>query len=167
MSEGELTWLAKQAQSRYMIAEIGAWCGRSTRALADHCPGVVYAIDLWAGSDDVESYGHLSHVDVTRERVIFNENIADHIASGKVIPVRMDSILPLKLNVPLFDMIFFDSAHYYDFVLTEIALWRFRLKKDGLLCGHDYGHPNLPDVKRAVDIIVGHVNTHELIWWKP
>jgi hypothetical protein len=31
--------------------------------------------------------------------------------------------------------------------------WSPKLKPDGLLCGHDYDHPKLPGVKRAVDEI--------------
>lgn len=173
MSEGELTWLAEQAQTRHTIIEIGSWCGRSTRALADHCPGMVYAIDLWAGTDGPERYGHFSQEPVTRERAIFNDALADHIKSGKIVPIRMDSVTLRRglgqayVALPKYvDMLFLDSRHDYVTIFQELNIWATKLCQDGLLCGHDYGHPNLPDVKLAVDALVGPVNTYELIWWK-
>ena len=49
MSAYELTWLAEAASLGGLIAEVGAWRGRSTRAMADNTAGFIYAVDPWAG----------------------------------------------------------------------------------------------------------------------
>lgn len=174
MGEPELTWLAEAASKSQKILEVGVWCGRSTRALADNCPGVVYAMDIWAGSDwerkaDVNSL-------VTREREEFNKNMADHIANGKVIPLRMDSVTwelgrgqePIDTSILSdFDLVFLDGLHTYQHLVAEIYLYRPRIKPGGILAGHDYAHPYEfgAEVKRAVDTMLGPVNIVDWIWW--
>jgi predicted O-methyltransferase YrrM len=50
MQQHELYWLAARASTRNVVLELGSWKGRSTKALALACPGVVYAVDHWQGS---------------------------------------------------------------------------------------------------------------------
>jgi len=59
---------------------------------------------------------------------------------------RAASLLP---DAP--DLVFLDADHRYGPTLEAIAIWWPRLAPGGLLCGHDYGHPDYPGVKQAVD----------------
>jgi hypothetical protein len=47
------------------------------------------------------------------------------------------------------DMVFLDGAHDRASVEADIDYWQPRTRK--LLCGHDYGHGDYPDVKAVVD----------------
>jgi len=49
MADDELLWLARVARGCQRIVEVGSYQGRSTRALADHCPGVVFCVDTCNG----------------------------------------------------------------------------------------------------------------------
>ncbi len=161
MSEGELLWLATHAKNRELIVEFGSLHGRSTRALADNSVGTVWAVDPWGGeyiSEDGNSIPLTTYV-----MPQFIQNLKDHIELGHVVPVRGFSyhfILPHKV-----DMVFIDGDHRYVTVLRDIKKAYELLKDGGLICGHDYGHPTWPGVKRAVDEIVGDIQVEGTIWW--
>lgn len=135
MSESELHWLGMQAKSHKLIVEVGSHRGRSTRALADNTEGVVYAVDRW---------------DDEQVALKFYSNLSDHIASGRVRPVRLDSESASRVLNFNPDMIFIDGEHHEAAVRGDIENWQPLLAEGGLLCGHDY-HPDWPDVIRVVD----------------
>lgn len=51
------------------------------------------------------------------------------------------------------DFVFVDADHSYEGCKADIEEWVWKLRPGGLLCGHDYAHPDYPlwGVKRAVD----------------
>lgn len=163
MSEEELGWLAENAQRHRVIVEVGSFLGRSTRALGDHCPGVVHAVDPWpdeVAADDVvgKKYRY------PNKFIPFQQNLDDLIVTGKVIPHRTtfrEGLFP-PASV---DMVFIDGNHSYEAVMNDIRIARGVIEPGGLLCGHDYSR-NWPGVVRAVDEAVGgeNVNIFDSIW---
>jgi predicted O-methyltransferase YrrM len=152
MRPEELRWLAEQAATRRDIAEIGSWMGRSTRALADHTPGTVYAVDTWQGSD--EPVHRKALADKPKDWLYrqFCANLADLLAAQppKVIAVRRPSVQAARrLRRLRFDLIFLDGAHDYASVRDDLAAWAPLLRPGGLLCGHDWGG-SFPGVEQAV-----------------
>lgn len=163
----ELTWLATQAASRYTIAEVGSWMGRSTRAIVDNTPGVVYAVDTWLGTPGPKECARLLEgkpEDWLFEQ--FSENIGKEMFYGvkwydvqgvehdyKVRPQRSTSVEGAGYlgnhYHNRFDMIFLDAAHDYASVKDDILAWKPLLADGGLLCGHDFGG-SFPGVERAV-----------------
>lgn len=148
MEKEELTWLAEQASTHKVIAEIGSWIGRSTRAIADNTRGVVFAVDTWTGA--IEHQAGLLYSQRKRKDIItkFHENMEDLIGR-KVFPMNMPSVVAAAILAPKFDMVFIDGAHDYQSVSEDIQNWSKLLKPDGLLCGHDY-NPDWPQVVSAV-----------------
>lgn len=137
MSDVELAFLGTRAQTHKLIVEIGSFHGRSTRALADNTAGMIYAVDTWQGSPE-----HQGMPETARAEDAFRENLRDHIATGRVVPIKTNSlsaacILASKGIRP--DMIFIDAAHDYESVRADIAVWAPLLADGGLLCGHDFG----------------------------
>ena len=66
------------------------------------------------------------------------------------------------------DFVFIDAAHDYDNVRDDILAWQPKVKKGGVMAGHDY-IPTYPGVMRAVDeIFHGQVfksYVHEGCWF--
>jgi len=68
------------------------------------------------------------------------------------------------------DFVYIDADHTYDGVWRDLRVWFPKVRRGGLVGGHDYDHPNFPGVKRAVDELLGHFGmqaTHdgEGVWW--
>lgn len=163
MSEPELLWLATQARSHKFIVEFGSLHGRSTRAMADNNDGKIWAVDPWAG-DYYQEDGNTIPIS-TYVMPYFIQNLKDHIDTGHVIPVRQFSYY--FSSHCIMDMVFIDGDHRYETVVRDIKKADELLRKGGLICGHDYGHPNWPGVKQAVDELVGPVSIeNSTIWWK-
>lgn len=162
-SDDDVRWLAAQARTRHTIIELGPYQGRSTRALADNSPGVVYAIDNWNAS--------INHWQPDRNaRKACQDNLADLIASGKVHLIEHDSQagLPSELPGVVADMLWIDADHSYEAVAADIRHFAPLVKAGGLVCGHDYSVWH-PDVQRAVDEAYGDrvqtIDIHRSIWW--
>jgi hypothetical protein len=121
-SDSELAWLAEAASTRKLIAEVGSYKGKSAKAMAWGCPGVIHCIDHFQ--------------DKTLEN--FKHNLATELASGKVVVHELESEAGAKqLGNWKFDMIFIDGSHAKEDVIRDIMLWKPLLAPLGLLCGHD------------------------------
>lgn len=138
MSVKELEWLAEQASKHNTIVEIGSFMGRSTRALGDNTPGIVYAIDDFVGPRD------MGLPEWFREHLfeMFSMYNQDLIDRGKVFPVIADH-REIKLKVKP-DMVFLDGSHEYEDVKYDIDRW----EGAKLICGHDF--TNMHPVRQAV-----------------
>ena len=48
------------------------------------------------------------------------------------------------------DFVFIDGDHSYENCIEDIRDWTPKVKPNGLICGHDFGHRDFPGVERAV-----------------
>lgn len=55
-----------------------------------------------------------------------------------------------KFHDEYFDFIYLDGNHQYEFVLNDLEAWYPKLKKYGVMCGDDFGHPSGQGVIKAV-----------------
>jgi predicted O-methyltransferase YrrM len=83
---------------------------------------------------------------------------------GAVTPIRMASVNAAKLFPDnSIDIVFIDACHEYECVKEDINAWLPKIKKGGIISGHDYqwGDDKRPEgapVKKAVDEIFGVTN---------
>lgn len=160
MSDDELNWLASTASHYRAVVEIGSYCGRSSRAIADNLPngGVLYCVDAWKPFECVPPVITTSD---EGEAVYaeFLRNMSDVIDSGTVVVRRMGSVkAAVTLNQDAVDFVFIDGDHSYEAVYQDIRLWLPVIKSGGVIAGHDYGV--YPGVVQAVDERFGSAVQH-------
>lgn len=139
MSPEELEWLCQQAGLVESVVEIGAWKGRATYALCAGCPGTIYSVDHFKGS---ESERLSSHVEAGQRNIYqdFKTNVG-HFENLTLL--WMDSAEAVKRFAPKsIDMVFIDGGHAYDEIMPDLKAWGPVAKK--MLCGHDHAQDGVP-----------------------
>jgi predicted O-methyltransferase YrrM len=117
-----------------LFVNLGSGHGTSSLAMAEACPEAdIYSVDnnLWF---------------MECERKTFNE-------AGKKQPHQIhsnchDPDLVFEHEV---DLIFVDADHRENEVRSDILKWFQYIRNKGIIAFHDYGHPNYPGVRIAVD----------------
>jgi hypothetical protein len=119
------------------IAEVGAWKGASTSYLAveaQHKKLRIDVIDTWSGSQE-----HKDMSDIMGNSLFgtFIDNLRPVI--NLINPIRTDSVSASKMYVDeSLDAVFIDADHKYESVVADILSWMPKVKKGGILAGHDY-----------------------------
>jgi hypothetical protein len=106
----------------------------------------VIIIDSWKGSPNELTSTHqlATQVDIYE---VFKKNMGER--SYKSIR-GLSSEVVNQFEDESLDVVFIDLTHTYESVKQDIELWLPKVKKGGLLAGHDYEN-DWPGVVRAVD----------------
>lgn len=144
--------LKRLGAGKFIGAEIGVWRGDMSAALLQHPDLVLYMVDNWRPA---EPYGVKLFV---AERQVKSQRLAveqTEFAKDRRRILCLDSLDAARLIADgSLDFAFIDADHSYAAVKADIAAWLPKVKRGGLLCGHDYANPHYPfgeEVKRAVD----------------
>jgi predicted O-methyltransferase YrrM len=135
MSDEELKWLETRASMCTRVVEVGSHMGRSTRALVTGCKGRVYSVDRWDSDLAFDAFCINMHDALDSNLLLFKGN------STEVASLMAGS---------LFDAVFIDADHSYEGVAADLHAWEPKVRKGGILCGHDYD-PYWPGVIKAVN----------------
>lgn len=170
MEPNELEWLATQAQSHSRIVELGSYCGRSTRVLAENTSGWVSPIDTWSANPLHPWSPKVNGVDLFK---VFCDNMEGLV--DKLHIIRADhnntSILPEVWldggpeEKP--DFVFIDGDHTFTGFRRDLFNYSKRIKPGGLLCGHDANNSGCRGVNQVLDDYLPGWNLvpNTLIWW--
>ena len=129
MKNTELEWLYKTAKGMDSIVEIGAWQGRSSYVFVKGCPGHVFVVDHFLGSQVREDLTSK----IARQLDIHRE-FRKHIGSPANLSVMiMDSLEAAKqFEDKSVDMVFVDGDHSPYSVKADSLAWLPKCRK--LLC---------------------------------
>lgn len=139
--------------------EIGVRYGKNAKQILDTAPNIktLYLIDPWAKPPEGDSYYNSGDGIADRPPGYWKKCYRDF--SNRMKPYQ-DRIEIMRMTsdkawheIPAikFDFIFIDGDHSYEGVKNDIMLYYPRLKKGGIMGGHDYDHPRIGQVRKAVD----------------
>ncbi len=120
------------------ILEIGCWLGDSTQILGKFAlknKGEVHVVDTFKGSVATELLDFAKENNV---REIFDANMSELKLDSvlKVYQMTSDEALN-EFKDEYFDLIFIDGDHRYKQVLKDIDNYLPKVKKGGIISGHD------------------------------
>jgi predicted rRNA methylase YqxC with S4 and FtsJ domains len=144
-----------------IIAEIGVEYGGFTDIYYNDNIKELHLIDMWQteGNDYYFSQRH-GQVESGYEQVKFKYSNKQNIRLVKMKSSDASILYPSEY----FDWIYIDADHSYSSVLEDIKNWYPKLKKNGVISGHDFD-PDITDdnysnygVKKAVEEFFGKDN---------
>lgn len=142
--------LLKRAMQIYKpsVVEVGTRIGTTAKVVLDHHPKVNYTcVDNWAEGDRYSEW-----IDNTKDRArLLNTSSIE--ASEEIQDASQD-------------IVFIDANHTKKYVESDIKHWLPKVKVGGWIGGHDYQHPDFPDVKEVVDSVFPNaVKGMDKTWW--
>ena len=169
-----LTELIKENNIQIM-AEIGVWKTHMPRRLLrdEDCSKIIkeyWAIDQWSVLSS--AHGHMSNrTSEDWDDLYFNAcKYTPWFKQFRVL--RLASLKASKIFLDeYFDLVYIDASHFYKDVLDDIKVWLPKVKKGGIISGHDYGMGGRKNhgVKKAVDEYFGEGNVilkEDGVWYK-
>ena len=154
--------MVKSFPSGSKFVEIGSWKGKSSAFMAveianSHKNIEFYCIDTWQGSSEHKEFEDL---DSLYDRFISNMKPVEKYYKS----IRKSSIEASdQFEDDSLDFVFIDASHEYEDVKKDIQTWLSKIKKGGILAGHDYylGCDYFPGVKKAVNECLNNFETYE------
>ena len=150
LAEAALT----EADARGAMVEVGCWLGRSTCYVATLCRlrgARLICVDHWAGSSDSHDRAYREMLDARDIEGEFRRTLTSLAGEG-VLELRRQRSLEAAAAMPAesVDLVFLDGSHDREAVAADIEAWRPKLRRGGVLAGHDFS-PDYPGVIAAVE----------------
>ena len=128
------------------IVEVGTYRGQFAKHLYETEPNELHLIDPW-NKFDKEVFSDYTQYDQNKWDSL-HENVKAKFNYDNVFVHRLTSEEGVKMFMDsTIDLVYIDGNHAYDFVKQDLNLWLPKIKKGGMLCGHDY---QLKSVIKAV-----------------
>jgi len=138
--------IKKHVKPDFEMVEIGSFSGVSSALFALHAKKI-HCVDMW--SQYVDS-GSSSTLLITQEQLNLAESNFDKVAAkyNNVVKVKKASLEAAKeFKDESLDMVYIDSAHDFKTVNEDIVAWLPKVKKGGIVAGHDI---RIKGVQKAV-----------------
>jgi len=129
------------------VVEIGSFVGESTRVFAMNFEKVI-SIDPWDNTDGKRFKTNMSEVEAQFDLM------RKDFPNIKKMKMTGDSAVQFFEDESI-DMIYIDALHTYEAVRQDLLNWAPKVKKGGIISGHNY-QESFPGVMKAVNEFLGH-----------
>ena len=125
------------------FVEIGSWKGKSSVFMCVEIANSGKKIDFYCVDTFEGSVEHQNNPELPRLYDIFKDNMKP--VEGYYQDMRMSSMEAVKkFQDESLDFVFIDGSHEYEDIKDDIISWLPKVKRGGVLAGHDYYFPPQP-----------------------
>lgn len=142
-------------------AEIGVQQGAYSEVLAQSNPGVqLYCVDAWKAYKGYREY-------VTQARIdAFYEEAQDRLAPYGCRLIKKFSVEALgDFEDRSLDFVYIDANHSFLQVAQDIDGWRKKVRKGGIVSGHDYLRRRPPTAHHVVQVVNAYTDAYKIRPW--
>jgi predicted O-methyltransferase YrrM len=141
---------SSQVPENGVIVELGSFCGKSSRIIADVArsrKAKLYCVDAFIP--------HFDGVPTKAEDALkeFTEKVLTPFYD-QVELIKKDTAVAAEYFKQDIDFLFIDADHSYGGVVRDCTAWLPKLKSGSLVAFHDYNSESWGDVKRAAQLFV-------------
>jgi len=139
-------------------AEIGVADGRNSQTLCRNIPGLkLLCVDPWLKYPDNPRGGpqtqHDGNFELAQARLTgYDVHFVKAMSLDAVRPVPKESL----------DFVYIDGHHGFDYVMTDLIEWSRRVRKGGMVAGHDFYHFQWAGV---VEAVTAYTSAHGIVDW--
>lgn len=119
--------------------EVGVFKGEFSNAILRTWKGKkLYLVDVWRNLDNYNDMSNQKTMFASLDCLMTTfQNIYPY--GDRAVLLREESVLAAKMFDPKsLDFVYIDAAHDREAVLKDLKAWYPKVKKGGLLCGHDF-----------------------------
>lgn len=133
------------------IVEVGTWKGATARIFRGLFPqAYLYLVDPWNPNSEYLEKGGPYSLDAEAYEACYQQVSKFFGKDPQVSIIRKSSLEGAKEIPDGIDLVFIDADHSYEHVKQDIKIWEKKVRKGGLLTGHDFSSA-YPGVMQAVD----------------
>ena len=152
-----------------VFVEVGVFKGNSISYLADklrHKEAMVFAVDLWEDTTQYKDNPELME-DVKILSLLYNKQLTKTNTRHLISDIKSESSEAAHVfQDDSVDFVFLDANHDHDWVKRDILAWLPKVRKGGIIAGHDATRPEVQQVLGEVfDNKVG-IDMKSSVWHK-
>lgn len=136
-NRNDLPYLFESVKKFNKGAEIGTFKGEYSKEILKNWTGKLYLVDVWRELD-TEDYNDMSN---QKEYLSIINECCNNIKNNedRCFMIRSDSENASELfDDESLDFVYIDANHKYEYVKQDISLWFPKVRKGGIVAGHDY-----------------------------
>ena len=161
-------FLANLANLKVQVgAEIGVWKGDFSCQILKMMPELkLYLVDSWKPLSKEEYEDVLSGTSEETFEYMYQmvKALVRPYPGVQILRMRSLEALPLIPDDSL-DFVFIDANHKYEFVKADIEGWFKKVKKGGIISGHDFDFGHWGVVRAVTEL--SYLGIQEVIYCKP
>jgi len=133
-----------KAPDSAVFIEVGSWFGKSTAYMGAQIKKNdknirFYAVDTWEGAGESETQKKIVSSHGGNIFPAFWQNMVNSKLEDVILPLQITSEkASLLFDDETLDFVFIDASHVYDEVIKDISCWHPKIKKGGIIAGHDF-----------------------------